>query len=47
MSSKVSMTMAHAFGSARIDYCNVLLIGIPKVRLSSVLSVLSAVARLT
>ena len=47
MSSKVSTTMVHAVGSAHIDNCNALLIGLPKLRLSSVQSVLSAVARLT
>ena len=34
--------MVHAFVSSRIDYCNSVLIGLPKVRLSSVQSVLNA-----
>ena len=46
VSSKVFTTMVHAFISSRIDYCNSLLIGLPKVRLSSVQSVLNSAARL-
>jgi len=46
VSSKVFTTMVHAFVSSRIDYCNSVLIGLPKVRLSSVQSVLNAAARL-
>src|ERR1043165_7959903 len=38
--------MVHAFVSSCIDYCNSILIGLPKVRLSSVQSVLNAAARL-
>src|SRR6218665_2247565 len=35
-----------AFVCSRIDYCNSLLVGLPKVRLSPIQSVLNAAARL-
>src|SRR6218665_3243358 len=39
-------SIAHAFVCSRVDYCNSLLIGLPKVRLSLIQSVLNAAARL-
>ena len=39
-------SIVHAFVCSRIDYCNSLLIGLPKVRLSPIQSVLNAAARL-
>lgn len=38
--------MIHAFVCTRVDYCNSLLIGLPKAQLAFVQSVLNAVARL-
>ena len=46
VSSSVFTTLVHAFICSRIDYCNSLLIGLPKVRLSPLQSVLNAAARL-
>src|ERR1043165_1360939 len=37
--------MVHAFVCTRIDYCNSLLVGLPKCRLSQLQSVLNAAAR--
>jgi len=39
-------SIVHAFVCSRIDYCNSLLIGLPKVRLSPIQSVLNAAARM-
>src|SRR6218665_29473 len=47
MSPKFFLTIVHAFICTRIDYCNSLLIGLPKTRLASVQSVLNAAARMT
>jgi hypothetical protein len=44
--SSIFSTMVHAFICSRIDYCNSLLIGLPKSRLSPLQSVLNAAARL-
>ena len=38
--------MVHAFVCSRIDYCNSLLMGLPKLRLAPLQSVLNAAARL-
>src|SRR5688572_31906555 len=46
VSSSVFTTLVHAFICSRIDYCNSLLIGLHKVRLSPLQSVLKAAARL-
>ena len=46
VSSSTLTSIVHAFVSSRIDYCNSLLIGLPKVRLSPIQSVLNAAARL-
>src|SRR5688572_10468314 len=46
VSSSVFTTIVHAFICSRIDYCNSLFVGLPKVRLSPVQSVLNAAARL-
>src|SRR6218665_2599292 len=46
VSSHVSTSIVHAFVCSRIDYCNSLLICLPKVRLSPIQSVLNAAARL-
>ena len=46
VSSSIFTTIVHAFVSSRLDYCNSLLIGLPKVRLSPLQSVLNAAARL-
>jgi hypothetical protein len=46
VSSSVFKTLVHAFVSSRIDYCNSLLIGLPKIRLIPLQSVLNAAARL-
>src|SRR5678816_3029665 len=46
VSSSVFTTLVHAFICSRIDYCNSLLIGLPKVHLSPLQSVLNAAARL-
>jgi len=40
------LIIAHAFVCTRIDYCNSLLIGFPRTRLPSVLSVLNDAARM-
>ena len=44
--SSVFTAIVHAFICCRIDYCNSLLAGLPKVRLSSLQSVLNSAARL-
>src|SRR6218665_1110892 len=44
--SHVFTSFVHAFVCSRIDYCNSLLVGLPKVRLSPIQSVLNAVAKL-
>src|SRR6218665_2450990 len=41
-----AMTIVHAFICTRIDYCNSLLIGLPKTRLASLQSVLNDAARM-
>src|SRR6218665_3667435 len=46
VSSHVFTLIVHAFVCSRIDYCNSLLVGLPKVRLSPIQSVLNAAARL-
>lgn len=46
VSSSVFTTIIHAFICSRIDYCNSVLIGLPKVRLSPLQTVLNAAARL-
>ena len=46
VSSSIFTTLVHAFICSRIDYCNSLLIGLPKVRLSPIQSVLNSAARL-
>lgn len=46
VSSSTFTTMVHAFVCSRIDYCNSLLVGLPKLRLSPLQSVLNAAARL-
>ena len=46
VSSSVFTTIVHAFICSRIDYCNSLFVGLPKVRLSPLQSVLNAAARL-
>src|SRR6218665_3331713 len=46
VSSHVFTSIVHAFVCSRIDYCNSLLVGLPKVRLSPIQSVLNAAARL-
>src|SRR6218665_1344920 len=46
VSPKVFLTIAHTFIYTRIDYCNSLLIGLPKTRLAPVQSVLNAAARM-
>src|SRR5678815_2396265 len=42
----VFTTIVHAFICSRVDYCNSLLMGLLKLRLSSLQSVLNAAARL-
>src|SRR5688572_6304266 len=42
----VSTSIVHAFVCSRIDYCNSLLVGLPKVRLPPLQSVLNSAARL-
>ena len=42
----VFTTIVHAFICSRVDYCNSLLMGLPKLRLSPLQSVLNATARL-
>ena len=44
--SSVFTSIVHAFICSRIDYCNSLFLGLPKVRLSPLQSVLNAAARL-
>src|SRR6218665_1090033 len=46
VSSHVFTSIVHAFVCSRIDYCNSLLVGLPKVRLSPIQSALNAAARL-
>ena len=46
VSMPVLRSMVHAFVCSRIDYCNFLLIGLPKSRLAPLQSVLNAAARL-
>src|SRR6218665_470335 len=46
VSSHVFTSIVHAFVCSRIDYCNSRLVGLPKVRLSPIQSVLNAAARL-
>src|SRR6218665_1492834 len=46
VSSHVFTSIVHAYVCSRIDYCNSLLVGLPKVRLSPIQSVLNADARL-
>ena len=46
VSMPVFKSMVHAFVCSRIDYCNSLLIGLPKSRLAPLQSVLDAAARL-
>src|ERR1043165_7478661 len=45
-SSSIFTTLVHAFVFSRIDYCNSLLVGLFKVRLSPLQSVLNTAARL-
>ena len=44
VSSHVFTSIVHAFVCSHIDYCNSLLVGLPKVRLSPIQSVLNAAA---
>src|SRR6218665_2175812 len=46
VSPKVFLTIVHAFICTCIDYCNSLLIGLPKTRLAPLQSVLNAAARM-
>src|SRR5688572_26781768 len=46
VSSSTFTSIVHAFVCSRIDYCNSLFVGLPKVRLSPLQSVLNAAARL-
>ena len=46
VSSSTLTSIVHAFVCSRIDYCNSVLIGLSKVRLSPIQSVLNAAARL-
>src|SRR6218665_4139821 len=46
VSAKVFLTIVHAFVCSRIDYCNSLLIGLPKTRLAPLQTVLNAAARI-
>src|SRR6218665_1978248 len=46
ISSHVFTSIVHALVCSRIDHCNSLLVGLPKVRLSPIQSVLNAAARL-
>ena len=46
VSSPIFTSIVHAFVCSRLDYCNSLLIGLPKVRLAPLQSVLNAAARL-
>jgi len=44
VSAKVFLTIVHSFVCSRIDYCNSLLIGLPKTRLAPLQTVLNAAA---
>src|SRR6218665_1369609 len=46
VSMPVFKSMVHAFAYSRVDYCNSLIIGVPKSRLAPLQSVLNAAARL-
>ena len=46
VSSRVFISIVQAFVCSQIDYCNSLLVGLPKVHLSPIQSVLNAAARL-
>src|SRR6218665_1554116 len=46
VSVPIFTSIVHAFVCSRIDYCNPLLIGLPKTRLSPLHTVLNAAARL-
>src|SRR6218665_2095311 len=46
VSIPVFTSIVHAFVCSRICYCNYLLIGLPKVRISTIQTVLNASARL-
>jgi|SRR6218665_2661404 len=46
VSSSIFATLIHAFICSQIDYCNSLLIGLPKVRLTPIQLVLNTAARL-
>ena len=46
VSAKVFLTIVHSFVCSRIDYCNSLLIGLPKTRLAPLQTVLNAAARM-
>ena len=46
VSSSTLTSIVHAFVCSRIDYCNSVLVGLSKVRLSPIQSVLNAAARL-
>src|SRR6218665_3799312 len=46
VSANVFLTIVHAFVCSRIDYCNSLLIGLPKTRLAPLQTVLNAAARM-
>ena len=46
MSTKVFLTIVHAFVCSRNDYCNSLLIGLLKTRLAPLQTVLNAAARI-
>jgi Reverse transcriptase (RNA-dependent DNA polymerase) len=46
VSSSIFTTLVHAFVCSRIDYCNSLLVGLPKASLSPLQSVLNSAARL-
>jgi len=45
VSSSIFATLIHAFICSRIDYCNSLLIGLPKIHLSPIQLVLNTAAR--
>ena len=46
LSLPAAKSLVHAFVASRLDYCNALYIGLPKTQLSTLQSVLNAVARL-
>jgi hypothetical protein len=46
VTSSIFTSIVHAFVCSRLDYCNSFLIGLPKVRLAPLQSVLNAAARL-